>query len=63
MNVNILGNPRYPSPLSRWVYDRKRVPGTIVRLVDAQPQDDDLLFEVAGARKTLLRSPRNAPGF
>src|SRR6476469_8814428 len=57
MNVNILGTPRYPAPLSRWVDDRERVPGTIVRLVDAQAKDDDLLFEVAGARKTLFFDP------
>src|SRR4051794_32722271 len=57
MNVDILGTARYPSPLSRWVDDGERVPSTIVRRVDAQSRDDELLFELAGGRKNLFFDP------
>jgi len=57
MNVDILGAARYPSPLKRWVDDGERVPGTIVRRVDAQSNHDELLFELAGERKDLFFNP------
>jgi len=57
MNVDILGTARYPSPLKRWVDEGERVPGTIVRRVDAPSHDDELLFELAGERKNLFFDP------
>ena len=56
MNIAGLGPPRYPSPLKRWVDDSERVPNTIIRTVDARPADD-LLFELAGARRDLFFNP------
>jgi len=60
MNVDILGAARYPSPLKRWVDDGERVPGTIVRRVDAQSHHDELLFELAGERRNLFFNPAEA---
>jgi 6-phosphofructokinase 1 len=56
MNIPVLGAARVPSPLTRWVDDAARVPHTILRTVDARP-DDDLLFELAGARRHLFFNP------
>jgi 6-phosphofructokinase 1 len=56
MNITALGAARYRSPLKRWVDDSERVPATIVRTVDARPEDG-LLFELAGARKSLYFNP------
>jgi 6-phosphofructokinase 1 len=56
MNITVLGEARYPSPLKRWVNDSERVPATIVRTVDA-PSENGLLFELAGARKNLFFNP------
>ena len=56
MNIPALGAARFPSPLKRWVNDSERVPATILRTVDALPEDG-LLFELAGARKNLFFHP------
>ena len=56
MNITVLGEARYPSPLRRWVNDSERVPATIVRTVDVRPADG-LLFELAGARENLFFNP------
>jgi 6-phosphofructokinase 1 len=56
MDIPVLGAARIPSPLTRWVDDTARVPHTILRTVDAPP-DDDLLFELAGARRHLFFNP------
>src|SRR5215469_9972361 len=56
MNITLLGAARFPSPLRRWVDDSERIPATIVRTVDARPEDS-LLFEVAGAREKLFFNP------
>src|SRR5262249_12505122 len=56
MNIPVLGAARFPSPLQRWVDDAERVPHTIVRTVDARPEDG-LLFELAGARERLFFDP------
>jgi 6-phosphofructokinase 1 len=56
MNITVLGEARYPSPLRRWVNDAERVPATIVRTVDAR-SEDSLLFELAGARENLFFNP------
>src|SRR5215510_14191115 len=56
MNVPVLGAARFPSPLQRWVDESERIPGTILRAIDARPEDD-LLFELAGAREHLFFNP------
>jgi 6-phosphofructokinase 1 len=56
MNIAVLGAARHPSPLKRWVDDSARVPATIVRTADARAPDD-LLFELAGARRNLFFHP------
>jgi len=56
MNITLLGAARFPSPLRRWVDDSERIPASIVRTVDARPEDS-LLFEVAGAREKLFFNP------
>ena len=56
MNIPVLGATRFPSPLKRWVDESARVPATILRAVDAPPEDS-LLFELAGARQHLFFNP------
>src|SRR5262245_25705603 len=56
MNVPVLGAARFPSPLQRWVDESERIPNTILHANDARPEDD-LLFELAGARKHLFFNP------
>lgn len=56
MDIPVLGPARFPSPLKRWVDDSERVPHTILRTVDARPEDG-LLFELAGAREHLFFDP------
>jgi 6-phosphofructokinase 1 len=57
MNVTILGEPRFASPLGRAVSDVLRVPEHIVR--DPQsPPDEGLLFEFAGPRPKLFFDPK-----
>src|SRR5215471_5721463 len=56
MNIPVLGAARFPSPLKHWVDESERVPDTILRTVDARPQDG-LLFELAGARERLFFNP------
>src|SRR5215472_4832593 len=56
MNVPVLGATHFPSPLKRWVDESERVPATILRTVDAPPEDS-LLFELAGAREHLFFNP------
>ena len=56
MNIPVLGAARLPSPLKHWVDESERVPETILRTVDARPEDG-LLFELAGARKHLFFNP------
>jgi 6-phosphofructokinase 1 len=57
MSITVLGEPRHPSPLKRWVDDREFVPARIVRVPGTDP-DEELLFEVAGPRKMLFFNPR-----
>lgn len=62
MNIPVLGAARFPSPLKRWVNESERVPATILRTADAQP-DAGLLFELAGPRQTLFfHSPETRVG-
>ena len=56
MTVPVLGVARFPSPLKRWVNESERVPTTILHTADTRP-DSGLLFELAGARKSLFFRP------
>jgi 6-phosphofructokinase 1 len=56
MNIPHLGAARFASPLKRWVEESERLPATILRTADAPP-DAGLLFELAGARKSLFFNP------
>src|SRR5215813_10223242 len=56
MNIPVLGAARFQSPLKRWVNESERIPDTILRTVDARPEDG-LLFELAGARQHLFFDP------
>ena len=56
MNIPLLGATRFPSPLKRWVDESERVPATILRTVDAPPEDS-LLLELAGPREHLFFNP------
>ena len=53
--VMTLGEPRYPSPLRRFVRDDQYVPEHIVRTL--APPQDGLLFELAGPRAKLFFDP------
>jgi 6-phosphofructokinase 1 len=56
MNITLLGEPRFPSPIHRTVSDRLRVPEELVH--DPQtPRDPGLLFELAGPRARLFFDP------
>jgi len=57
MNITVLGEARYPSPLSHFVSDKIRVLLNAVIDPDA-PASDDLLLEVAGPREMLYFDPK-----
>jgi 6-phosphofructokinase 1 len=57
MNVTLLGEPRFPSPLQRTVSDDLRVPEQIVQNLPAPPTSN-LLFEMAGPRARLFFDPK-----
>lgn len=56
MNISVLGEPRYGSPLERSVSDDARVPADIIR-VPGVPPKEELLFELAGPRARLYFEP------
>jgi 6-phosphofructokinase 1 len=57
MNISVLGEARFPSPIRRAVSDDLRVPGQIVRGPQG-PLAVELLFELAGPRAKLFFEPR-----
>jgi 6-phosphofructokinase 1 len=57
MNITVLGEARYPSPLQYAVDDQARIPARIVRIPGAPPQEG-LLFELAGPRSRLFFDPK-----
>ncbi len=57
MNVTVLGEARYPSPVRRAVNDLARIPAQIVRVPGAPPREE-LLFELAGPRDKLFFDPK-----
>jgi 6-phosphofructokinase 1 len=57
MNITVLGEQRFLSPIRRTVSDSLRVPEQIVRNLQAPPAAE-LLFELAGAREKLFFDPK-----
>ena len=57
MDITVLGEARYPSPLDYHVSDKARVPFGVIIDPDAPPAEE-LLFEVAGPREKLFFDPR-----
>ena len=57
MNITVLGEPRFPSPIQRTVSDAIRVPEQTVR-DPAAPATPELLFELAGPRARLFFDPK-----
>jgi 6-phosphofructokinase 1 len=57
MNVTVLGEARFPSPIRRTVSDRLRIPEHISYDL-SEPPAPGLLFEVAGPRAKLFFDPR-----
>ena len=57
MKINVLGKPRFPSPLRRTVSDDLRVPEQIVR-DPKSPRRPELLFELAGPRAKIFFDPK-----
>ena len=57
MNVTVLGEPRFASPIRRTVSDGLRVPAHIVRDQQTRPTEE-LLFELAGPRAKLFFDPK-----
>jgi 6-phosphofructokinase 1 len=53
MNVSVLGDPRFPSPIQRTVDDRARIPAEIICAEGAAPKEA-LQFELAGPRTKLF---------
>ena len=53
MEITVLGEARYPSPLSHYVSDKARVPFRVIVDPDAPPAEE-LSFEVAGPREKLF---------
>src|SRR5258706_522698 len=57
MNITVLGEARYPSPIRRTVSDEARVPAQIIQGPGAPPRGDHL-FELAGPRPNLFFDPK-----
>lgn len=57
MDITVLGEARYPSPLDYHVSDKARVPFSVIIDPDAPPAEE-LLFEVAGPRERLFFDPK-----
>jgi 6-phosphofructokinase 1 len=57
MNITLLGEPLFPSPVGRFVNGDLCVPEHIVRNINA-PMAEGLLFELAGPREKLFFDPK-----
>jgi len=57
MDITVLGEARYPSPLDYHVSDKARVPFSVIVDPDAPPKEE-LFFEVAGPREKLFFDPK-----
>jgi len=58
MNITILGEARFESPIGHSVSDTLRIPENIVR-DPASAQKEELEFELAGPREKLFFDPKN----
>src|SRR5690349_2900058 len=58
MNVTVLGEARFDSPLRRTVNDALRVPEHIVFDPSSPPKSNGQLFELAGPRAKLFFDPK-----
>ncbi|MDR0440389.1 MAG: ATP-dependent 6-phosphofructokinase, partial [Candidatus Accumulibacter sp.] len=54
MDITVLGEARYPSPLDYHVSDKARVPFRVIIDPDAPSSGEELFFEVAGPREKLF---------
>lgn len=59
MNINTLGEARFPSPLPFHVSDKSRVLSNVIVNPDV-PVSEELLLEVAGPRERLFFDPKHA---
>lgn len=57
MNITVLGEARFPSPLPHHVSDKARVLYNVIVDPDAPPKEE-ILFEVAGPRERLFFDPK-----
>lgn len=57
MEITVLGEARYQSPLDYHVSDKARVPNSVIIDPDAPPAEE-LFFEVAGPREKLFFDPK-----
>jgi 6-phosphofructokinase 1 len=57
MDITVLGEARYPSPLDYHVSDKARVPCSVIVDPDAPPAEE-IFFEVAGPREKLFFDPK-----
>ena len=57
MDITVLGEARFPSPLDYHVSDKARVPFNVIIDPDAPPAEE-LFFEVAGPREKLFFDPK-----
>ena len=57
MDITVLGEARYPSPLDYHVSDKARVPFSVIIDPDAPPPEE-LFFEMAGPREKLFFDPK-----
>jgi len=56
MKIAVLGEPRYDSPIKHFVNENVRLPNHIIQ--GFKPlAEDDLLFELAGAREKIYFDP------
>lgn len=60
MNITVLGEPEFPSPVRRTVRDDLRVPANVIRDPQAPPAADEFVFELAGPRARLFFDPPKA---
>jgi 6-phosphofructokinase 1 len=56
MDITILGEPRYTSPVKRTVSDKIRIP-EIIKIDPDKPATSSLVFEMAGPRARLYFDP------
>ena len=59
MEIKLLGEPNFDSPINYSVDENVRVPEHIVRTLE-QPAREGLLFELAGPRKKLFFDPEHS---